>query len=915
MARELQAQFHIDGISASRVVRFEARQDALRPFALEIEIVFPGFAELDAMIGKAGELSFGAVGEEPRVFFGVVEEATVIGSSQLGGDARGTRYHLRVVSRLALLARSVTSQIFQEMSVDEIVTKVLADHGISEVEWRLGGSYPKREYCVQYQESALAFVSRLCEDEGIYGFVEPNADAGETLVFADDSTTAAPMTGDPELPLRPRSAMVESGDAIYALRERERVRSGKFVLRDFDFKRPKLDMTATAEAKERATLEVYDYPGGYFEPSEGQRLAAVRLEEEQVERRTLEIEGVCARLAVGHTITIADAAEADGEYFVFSVAHSYAHQGGSPRYVARARLVPKAVRYRPPRLTPLPLIEGPQTATVVAPAGLPTETIHTDEHARCKVRFHWDRSGVTDDKASCWMRVSQLQTSGSMVLPRLDWEVVVEFLEGNPDRPIVTGRLYNGVFMPPYALPEGKTRTAIKTASSPGGGGSNEIRLEDKAGSEEIMMHAQYDMKVVVANNSKRTIGNNETVVVGNNSSSQVGGNQTTKITKGTQSTVGGDQTVSVGGNRKVEVNAVTGLTAHGSSSTSVGGNQFEMDGNPLEAMLALAAQAAASFASAMADNAIAAVQAHVEGALGQVMGPITALQGQARALGNAMESLRGGDLSAAGGLVAGAAGIPGAGQLAAAFGGGGGGDSLTGGPGNEVAAGSPGNALAAIASNAAHQALSRGAAMAQQGLVDALGIGGGGGGGASMANAGGPAGDVAGVDATDREKGPGHTIATIAGTHAETVGSMKVLASIEDIDVNVTGSSTVAVGAATIQLALGNYAETVDGSKNEKALGLVVLSKAGESETITGSKTTMVGGAILDKLKGSHSIDAGGPATFIGAFHKIEAKGAIVFKCGASEVVIDGGGVTVTSPLVAILAPKIQLPKKVAEV
>jgi type VI secretion system secreted protein VgrG len=739
------------------------------------------------------------------------------------------------------------------------------------------------------------------------------------------------MPGDPELPKKPRSALRDGGDAVYTTRERQRVRSGKFVLRDYDFQRPAMDTTSTASGERYTRLEVYDYPGEYVEPSDGQRLAQVRLEAANVEAHVLEVDGQCARLAVGTKTTLVDAGALDGDYFVFAAVHSYVHQGApgeeataGGRYVARARLLPIAVKFRPPRSTPVPLIHGPQTATVVAPAGSANEAIHTDEHARCKVKFHWDRSDVTDDKASCWMRVAQLQTSGSLMLPRIGWEVIVEFLEGNPDRPIVTGRLYNGAIMPPYALPEGKTRTAIRTASTPGGGGTNEIRFEDKAGAEEVMIHAQYDMKTTVANNAKRTIGNNETRVVGNNSAMAVGANQTTKITKGNQGTVGGSQTVTVGGNRTVEVNAVTALTAHGDATTSVGGNQFEMNGNPLEAMLALAAQRAAEFATAMANNAVAAVQGQVDGAINQVMGPINNLNAQIEGVSNAMEAVAGGDMSGVAGMAAGASGIPGAGELAASMapggggGGGGGGAEAAGGGGpvaeaNAAIAGQS-NALAAIAQSAARQGIARGAGMAQQALGSALGLGGGDGGGSSGANLAGPEGDVAGVDATDRAKGPGHGIAKVGGAHTEKAGALRVTAALTSIDTNVAGAKSIKVGAATVQLAIGNYAETVGGSKAETALGLIVLSKAGESETVAGSKTVMVGGAIVDKLKGSHAIQAGGDATFIGAFHKIEAKGAIVFKCGESEVKIAGGGITISSPMVTVMAPKIQLPKKVGE-
>ena len=931
MARSLQTELFIGDAAAARVSRFTAKHEAGRPFELEAEVVLGAYVELDDLLGQRATLLFGAAGEEPRAFGGIIEAASVLGSTQLGVDARGTRYVLHVVSPLALLGRSVDSRIFQEKSVRDIVAEVLADHGVEGVEWRLSGEYPPREVCVQYRESALAFVSRLLEEEGIYSFVDPS---GGALVFADDSAAAAPMSGDPVLPLRPRSAMLEAEDAIYALGERARVRSGKVVLRDFDFERPKLDMTVTAAAEDRADLELYDYPGGYFDTSVGERFARVRLEAEQVEGHTLEIEAVCPRLAPGFFISIADAGDVDGDYFVFSAEHAYAHahaeqegrgeggRGEGGRYVVRARLLPLAVPYRAAQVTPAPVIEGPQTAVVVAPEGSPPETIHTDKHGRCKVKFHWDRRGKRDDSASCWMRVAQLQTSGSMVLPRIGWEVIVEFLEGNPDRPIVTGRLYNGVYMPPYALPEGKTRTAIKTASTPGGGGANEIRFEDRAGSEEVMMYAQRDMKVAVANNAKKTVGNNETTVVGNNASLTVGSNQTTKITKGSSNTVGADQSVSVGGDRSVEVNAVAALTAHGDAATTVGGNQFEMDGNPLEALLSLAAQKAAELATAMADNAIAAVQAQVDGAINQVMGPINSLNQKVQGLADAMQAVQNGDLSAVGPMVANASGLPGASELAASFGGGpGGGAPGGGGPGGGLQSipGLPGggstNALAAIASNAARGAIARGTAAAHGALADALGLDAGGGGGASMANAGGPEGDVAGIDATDREKGPGHSIAKVGGTHSETTGGLRVLGALQTVDTNIAADKSVNVGAATVELAIGSYSEAVGGSKTESSIGLAVLSKGGESETVGGSKTVMVGGAIVDKLQGSHSIKAGAPATFIGAFHKVDAQGSIVFKCGASEVVIDGGGVTITSPIVAFLAPKIQLPKKVSEV
>src|SRR4029079_5019881 len=197
-------------------------------------------------------------------------------------------------------------------------------------------------------------------------------------------------------------------------------------------------------------------------------------------RKTMIVEADCVRMECGKKFKITDALhdEINGEYVITGLVHEPGYSGGSEvTYNTIASVLPGKVKYRAPRVTPWPVIEGPQTARVVAPKGSQPEEIHTDEHGRSKVKFHWDLGPDQDDKASCWMRVGQLQTSGSMILPRIGWEVIIEFLEGNPDRPIVTGRLYNGLFMPPYALPEGKTRTSLMTSSTPGGGGTNEIRF------------------------------------------------------------------------------------------------------------------------------------------------------------------------------------------------------------------------------------------------------------------------------------------------------------------------------------------------------------------------------------------------------------------------------------------------------
>ena len=481
--------------------------------------------------------------------------------------------------------------------------KFLADVGLAEdlkTEWRLKGTYPKRAYIVQYEESDLAFVSRLLEADGIYHFLETGSDGTPTLVLADDSTAAKPIDGDPTLNKLLFHTKVDA-DGISEICEREAVTSGKFVLRDYNYLKPQVDhdgQTAASRTSDHTDLEIYDYPGGYLDPGDGTRVAKLRLEAAQAEIATLAIKGECVRISTGRklddrrgglrrTATSSSRRPRHFEYTSAEVGHSGSEPGRRGRtgipcatrsYFRRDREVPAAAM----RHARGPSFSGAaDRRQVVCPAGAQAEEIHTDENGCCKVKFNWDLGPAADDKATAWMRVSQLQTSGSMMLPRMGWEVVVEFLEGDPDQPIVTGRLYNGLFMPPYALPEGKTRTSIKTVSTPGGGGANEIRMEDKSGSEEMMIHSQKDTNVAVANNKTKNVGNNETLVVGADSSTTVGSNQTIKITKGSKNGITGNQNIIVGATRALEVNAVAAWNVTGNSTTAVGGGQMPADRQP----------------------------------------------------------------------------------------------------------------------------------------------------------------------------------------------------------------------------------------------------------------------------------------------------------------------------------------------
>ena len=939
MARTLSVSLEIQDVVADRVTGFELVRELGRPASVVVDALFSEDVAPLNSTGTLATLTFGYADEEPHELIGIVEAVTQAGTplqgaaSGAGGSAHGARF--RIVSAVELTSGTVDARIFQEKDVQEIVTMLLEEHGLpaGQQKWQLAGSYPKREYCVQYMESTLAFISRLLEEEGIY-YLSSTEDGSEVVELCDDSPSAAPIKGDKALPYKANKGFDSIADSALAVVEVAELVAGKVTLRDYDFKRPSLDMTAEAEGASETDLERYDFPGLYVEPSEGKRLAQVRLEAERAKREVLTIIADCPRLEAGRLVELADFLDADenGEYLVTSVRHVYGPaakpiferelaevKDATALYVAEANLIRKEVKFRTPQTTPRPIMHGPQTARIVCPEGAETESIHTDEHGRAKVKFHWDVAPEIDDKASCWMRVAQLQTSGSMMLPRLDWEVVVEYLEGNPDRPVITGMLYNGALMPPYALPEGKTRTGWQTRSTPGGGGSNEIRFEDRAGGEEIMIQAQKDQTVATAADKKKTVGKNSTRSIGADETIDVGGNQTTKITMGSKTAVDGSQSLSVGGNRNMEVNAVTGLTAGGSSSVTVGGNHFEMDGNPLEALLNIATQVAIEAAQAAASEAMDRINGAIQSRVDQAMAPINNLTSQVEALGAGMEAARNGDVGALAGLGADAAGLPvppgfGGGDSGGGGGGGdGGGGDGGGGGGTEAPSGASYTEMIGL-NEAVDSAIQRGMTAGAGALGSALGIDAAGAGGASGANQDGPVGDVDGISAEDRAKGPGHNTHLTSGAYSESTGSMRIQAALMGVHTEAAADLSETIGGAKVNGAIGNITLDVGGNKNENCLGRVAVVKGDEAESVGGNRMVMVGAAIFDKVDGGQTVTAGGPATFIGSFQKFEAKTSITFKCGSSEVVVDGSGVTIKGLAVAVLSPKIQLTKKVAQ-
>ena len=409
---------------------------------------------------------------------------------------------------------------------------MFADHAISEVKEALTGSYSTWDYCVQYRESDYNFVSRLMEQEGIYYFFE-YAEGKNTLVLADAYSAHSPIEGDAAIEFVESGGARDESDFISSWSYQRQVQAGKTVLADFDFEKPAVKLEANAALPRNhpeGEHEVFDYPGEFTVAADGKHYAQVRIDELHAQFEVSQARTNVRRLGVGQLFTLKGHARKDQnrEYLVTAASTSIRSEGfesgsgGGSGFSCQFSALNSRQDFRPRRTTAKPVVQGPQTAIVVGPSG---DEIYTDKYGRVKVQFHWDRYGKKDEHSSCWVRVSHPWAGknwGFIAIPRIGQEVIVEFLEGDPDQPIITGRVYNADQMPPYELPANKTQTGVKTRSSTGGGvgNFNELRFEDKKGSEQLFIHAEKNQDIEVENDEthwvghdrKKTVDNDETV-------------------------------------------------------------------------------------------------------------------------------------------------------------------------------------------------------------------------------------------------------------------------------------------------------------------------------------------------------------------------------------------------------------------
>ncbi len=543
-------------------VRGNERLSGLFRFELDL-ISEDGGIDFSGIVGQTVTVSIHlGDGETIRYIDGLVTEF-----SRHGWDPRIFRYRAVIRPKFWLATRKADCRIFQDMSATDIIETLLGEIGVSDVKLSTTSDYAARDYCVQYNETVFEFLSRLMEEEGIFYFFD-HSDGMHTMVLADDIDVHEKCPGLVNATYRPpQSGDMEEEDVIYDLSYAERVVTDGFAAKDFDFETPSTELLTTAEGTGSGSdMEVYEYPGRYQEKDAGDALSDIRMQEFEAQMKELSGASSIKAFAAGGLFPLIwyEDSALNADYLLIELSID-----ASPtQYRNRFTALPKDLRYRPARRAPRPRIHGTQTAIVTGKSG---EEIWTDEFGRIKVQFHWDREGQRDENTSCWIRVAQGWAGknwGSWFLPRIGMEVVVSFLDGDPDRPLVTGCVYNGDMPQPYSLPDDQTKATIKSNSSKGGDGENELRFEDKAGEEEVYLHAQKDWNTVVENDRTTEL------VEGSDSLTIKQGDRAFKVESG-------DETHEVKGKRTLKVDgAQDQTTGDGVTHTVTGDYILKVDGN-----------------------------------------------------------------------------------------------------------------------------------------------------------------------------------------------------------------------------------------------------------------------------------------------------------------------------------------------
>ena len=572
----------IEGIEHDlKVLAFTGREAISQPYRFNLELVSER-PDLD-LHSLLHQPAFLALSPSGNGIHGLIHRV-----AQGESGKRLTRYRLAIVPQLAYLAHRTDQRIFQHLTVPQIVAQVLEGHGIQANAYRfqLGPTvYPERDYCTQYDETDLHFIQRLCEEEGIHYHFEHTSD-GHVLVFGDDQTSF-PRLGQPTAYLQ-NSGLVADEPVIKGFSVRLQTRTNRVSRRDYDFEQPRLLMEAAHNGPSgqptmaQPNLEDYDYPGRFTDRTRGKHLSLRALERHRADYRLAEGNSDQHKLVSGHLLEISD--HPRQEWNDLWLVTEVIHEGKQPQVLEESitsstprgegwgegldradntftqgyrnhfTATPWNIPYRPALHHPKPRVLGSQTAVVTGPTG---EEIHCDEHGRVKVQFHWDRIGTADDKTSCWLRASSSWAGdryGGIAIPRVGMEVLITFLEGDPDQPLVSGCLYHAEHQVPYDLPANKTRTVFKTLTSPGGGGYNELRIEDHKGAEQIYMHAQRNWDQNIERDQKIRVGHERHDTVEANSYSEFKAEEHLTVVDDRKVEVSPDDHMSVGQTQHIKL-------------------------------------------------------------------------------------------------------------------------------------------------------------------------------------------------------------------------------------------------------------------------------------------------------------------------------------------------------------------------
>lgn len=519
--------------------------------------------DFDTLIGQSCTITQQTFDGVKRAFNGVL-----VSAEWNGRHDETHAYRLTLRPWLWLLGHVSDCRIYHDKNANDIIRDVFSRRGFSDFRFATTCDYPSIEYVVQYRETDLNFVCRIMERFGIYFFFE-HSDGQHVLVMADAKSSHAPTPDLASVKYQPQQGQSRhDSQRIEVWTSARQFRTGKVTLNDYNFKTPTANMIAE-KAKPgqylHGSLEYYDYPGHYPAAGEGVDRATAQIEAEQAQDHRRFGTGVAVSLTPGGLVQLEGHPRApeNKQYLVLRCMHNFEGEafrsggGGGGTYSGAYEFMPADSMFRAPNVTPRPIVHGPQTAFVTGEQG---EEIDVDTYGRILVRFHWDR----DKGQSCRVRVAQVWSGknwGGQVIPRIGQEVVVEFLEGDPDQPLVTGAVYNADNVLPYALPDNKTMAGVKSNSTKGGGGYNEFVFEDKKGSEFIRMHGERDHEVVIRNTESITIGETFATAAGSPSRTHL--------------LVNGDDVLTVqAGNQQISIGAKQELTVTTDRKKSVGGKE-----------------------------------------------------------------------------------------------------------------------------------------------------------------------------------------------------------------------------------------------------------------------------------------------------------------------------------------------------